>query len=588
MKNRSKILGCMLGGAIGDALGYKIKNRQSDDKMIISDNTQMSLFTANALLYQFVNYNYNKKEISINETIYLSYLDWLQTQTSKENIEKISWIRDVKELNTVRNTNNSCIKILESGVKGTLEKTINNNNDSIAISRIAPIGLYLKTKEEAGMIAASSCALTHGHPLAIISSYALSLLIHILSTTNKSIKDALIDTVYLCNKANIYDQETKENFNKLMNNVVNLSKQNISNIEAIRQLGEGWKAEEAFAIALYSCLKYQNNFSNIITCSTNHVGNTSATGAIAGNIIGAYLGYGKIPHKLINSLELKYIIKEISDDLARNYIIDKNNNKLNIDWTEKYISVKVDMDKIRKQQKMKKICSLMIFGFLFLLTLYGAISNFIKFFEAIYRAPIELDDKGITNLINKSNTLNIIVILQSIILSLPILAFVYIKIKNNQKDKKGKPIFIIVLIVWLISLVLAPTFFISKLNGKINNSDWIISIETVVKKQRGGRKSRNCYVYLKGFSDRKKISCDEYKGYLNENDDVYVINDKNNGKTTILSPKHYKYVGNKLTNSTINISNGKVNSNYFLFISIAITIASILFFLLLLYTIISL
>ncbi|MBR4026097.1 MAG: ADP-ribosylglycohydrolase family protein, partial [Lachnospiraceae bacterium] len=63
-----KMKGCMFGGAIGDALGYAVEFRRAKDifhiygkhgiqdyelfhgKACISDDTQMTLFTANGLL----------------------------------------------------------------------------------------------------------------------------------------------------------------------------------------------------------------------------------------------------------------------------------------------------------------------------------------------------------------------------------------------------------------------------------------------------------------------------------------------------------------------------------------------------------
>ena len=61
-ERKNKILGAMMGGAIGDALGYQIEfKRNIKEKEItsfkegigrISDDTQMTLFTANALLFR--------------------------------------------------------------------------------------------------------------------------------------------------------------------------------------------------------------------------------------------------------------------------------------------------------------------------------------------------------------------------------------------------------------------------------------------------------------------------------------------------------------------------------------------------------
>ena len=58
---KNKILGSMFGGAIGDALGYPIEFKRNvkekeikryQGKGIISDDTQMTLFTANALIWR--------------------------------------------------------------------------------------------------------------------------------------------------------------------------------------------------------------------------------------------------------------------------------------------------------------------------------------------------------------------------------------------------------------------------------------------------------------------------------------------------------------------------------------------------------
>lgn len=79
----------------------------------------------------------------------------------------------------------------------------------------------------------------------------------------------------------------------------------LSDLEAIKMLGEGWVAEETLAIALYCSLKYlddENGFEKAIVASVNHDGDSDSTGAVTGNIMGAVLGIKNIPQKFIEGL----------------------------------------------------------------------------------------------------------------------------------------------------------------------------------------------------------------------------------------------------------------------------------------------
>ena len=46
----------------------------------------------------------------------------------------------------------------------------------------------------------------------------------------------------------------------LIDKAIALSKENIDDLEAIRELGQGWVAEETLAIAIYCSLKYSDDF----------------------------------------------------------------------------------------------------------------------------------------------------------------------------------------------------------------------------------------------------------------------------------------------------------------------------------------
>ena len=89
----------------------------------------------------------------------------------------------------------------------------------------------------------------------------------------------------------------------------------IDDKEAIRQLGEGWVAEETLAIAVYCALKYSDDFEQAVIAAVNHSGDSDSTGAVAGNILGASLGVSGIPDKFKDNLELKDVIIKMAGDL---------------------------------------------------------------------------------------------------------------------------------------------------------------------------------------------------------------------------------------------------------------------------------
>ena len=101
----------------------------------------------------------------------------------------------------------------------------------------------------------------------------------------------------------------------LMKKAVALVESDIPDLEAIHQLGEGWVAEEALAIAVYCALKYADNFDAALIASVNHNGDSDSTGAITGNILGAYLGYDKIPCKYTENLELLDVMERIAGEM---------------------------------------------------------------------------------------------------------------------------------------------------------------------------------------------------------------------------------------------------------------------------------
>jgi ADP-ribosylglycohydrolase len=245
-----------------------------------------------------------------------AYQRWLLTQgnTRFEDYEWIynGWLLELKELHARRAPGNTCLSALINRKQGSIKEHVNNSKGCGGVMRVAPAGLFY-SKSEAFHMAAEFAALTHGHPSGYLSAGALSYLIASI-IEGHDIETAVKNTLIELKNHNKHEECTL-----ILMKAMEIAKSGSSNIKAITQLGEGWVGEEALAISIYCALKYQDNFKKAIITAVNHSGDSDSTGAITGNIIGAYLGLNNIPSDWIEKVELSESILQLADDLLIKY-----------------------------------------------------------------------------------------------------------------------------------------------------------------------------------------------------------------------------------------------------------------------------
>ena len=342
---KDRIRGSLIGGAIGDALGYPVEfissfesiqarygekgitrfdlkpdwldEREWTGKAIVSDDTQMTLFTANGLL------NAVEKQMPMLEEIKRAYIEWLFTQTDMDSPEyKDCWLRTVPELHNRRAPGNTCLTALVTTYQGGIPS--NNSKGCGGVMRIAPIPLYAAvdnrmTIEEADKLAGDASELTHLHPLGFIPSALMAHVIFRLATdaqpTREKMADYIREGVDVIRK--MYEQFDLhvDYMEELAELAIELAHNDATDLQNLSELGEGWVGEEALAVALYCALKYIDNFEQAMIASVNHGGDSDSTGAVTGNILGAALGYEAIPQFYKDDLEMHDLILHMADDL---------------------------------------------------------------------------------------------------------------------------------------------------------------------------------------------------------------------------------------------------------------------------------
>lgn len=357
-KQQDKIRGSLVGGAVGDALGYPVEFINSYEniqkrfgengitrldtsqwwlpdggksgKACISDDTQMTLFTACGLL------NAKAQGKAPKYAICEAYIEWLFTQTGRRS-KRFSdcWIGRVPALNHRRAPGNTCMTALQTIAGGG--EPHNDSKGCGGIMRIAPVALYgavwrskpedeiqegrISNIRDVDMLAADAAEITHQHPLGWLpSALEAHLIYRLVQNDNPTVGDFkaylaegydMLESVYPVHVG--YIKELRA----LTDKALSLVESPASDVENIEAIGEGWTGDEALAMAIYCTVKYFDNFEQAMIASVNHKGDSDSIGAVTGNILGAVVGYDAIPQHFKDTIELHDVILHVADDLWR-------------------------------------------------------------------------------------------------------------------------------------------------------------------------------------------------------------------------------------------------------------------------------
>lgn len=366
---RARVRGCLLGGAVGDALGYAVEfsslaairaahgPRGLRAPLVdaagvsrISDDTQMTLFTAEAL--RTAHARERRKGIggAAPRLVQQAYLRWLDTQHKPGpeprpgdgprsgsdpqhepkpgaspgappsdtppvpphpcDLSSQAW------LYAQRAPGNACLSGLAQGYVpdpalelGPHGRVNPESKGCGTVMRSAPFGLTRAPADRAFELAARCAQITHGHPTGYYAAGALAAIVaHLVE--GDSLEGAVLRTLRLLARYPGHEETSTA-----LTAAVDLAAAGGPSAERVESLGEGWVAEEALAIGVYAAL-VTHGVEDALLLAVNHSGDSDSTGSVCGNLLGALRGDHELPEEWLRLTEGRAVIAAVADDLA--------------------------------------------------------------------------------------------------------------------------------------------------------------------------------------------------------------------------------------------------------------------------------
>ncbi|OIJ88324.1 ADP-ribosylglycohydrolase family protein [Streptomyces colonosanans] len=334
---RARVRGCLLGGAIGDALGYPVEFASLDRIRTVhgaagitglvpdaegvvgrvTDDTQMTLFTVEGLQQAHERERHKGIGGGWSRLVREAYGRWLDTQRlpgppagAHGGLAAQPW------LYARRAPGNACLSGLardfvpDPGAELGRPGPVNSDSKGCgAVMRSAPFGLVRAPADAAFAMAARCAQTTHGHLTGYYSAGAFAAIVTFL-VEGDSLEGAVLRALRLLARYPGHEETAGA-----LRQALDLAAQGSPTARKVETLGGGWVAEEALAIAVY-CALVEPEIRHALLLSVNHSGDSDSTGAICGNLLGAHRGDHRLPQDWLAHVEARAEITVVADDFA--------------------------------------------------------------------------------------------------------------------------------------------------------------------------------------------------------------------------------------------------------------------------------
>lgn len=360
--NRSAYRGCLLGLAVGDAMGYTVDNRSWQEIQEdygpngllgydlvngyadVTSYTQLAAFTCNGLLFGLTRGQMMGRMAPLIKYIDMAIRDWAVSQRPWSRTSRsYCWLMRKPELCRRHCMDTRILDTLSRESQVTLETAKNSDPGPSGLTCAIGVGLFANQdrsgQEELDRLGAEAVALTHGSPNAFLSGAVLAHVIsRLLEDRGLPLKQLFLEAAERVRDQFGHQYSQAYEIATLIRSAVSYAEfPELGQVEAMERL-ECDTSAQVLAGAAYACLVAPDFDSAMIT-AVNHSGRSAAVGAIVGAILGLRMGEEALPDFYIECLEPAEVLRELADDLFTGCPMERGNRLYDLDWDYKYFHV---------------------------------------------------------------------------------------------------------------------------------------------------------------------------------------------------------------------------------------------------------
>lgn len=346
--------GCLLGLAVGDAMGYTVDSKSWDEICAdygpngllgydlvngtadVTSYTQLCGFMCNGLMLAAIRGN---PEL-LPRYMAMSLREWAKSQQFRGTTEKTNcWLAQVPEMRRRHCMDTRMLDALSRDTFGTPEKPVFRSTTPASITTAVAVGLGALPAnmdgKSIGALGAQAVAFTHGDPDSFIAgafvAYAVAAILQQPEAPLFAHFNRAIEAV-----TGLYTQQYPETEAVLarIRRAMELTRDSeLTTLAAMTLLG-CTTASECVAGAVYASMIHMSNFDEGMIAAVNHSGRSAAVGALTGAFLGARLGADALPEFYLESLEPASVLCELADDLTQAKMVMRI---FDDSWDNKYV-----------------------------------------------------------------------------------------------------------------------------------------------------------------------------------------------------------------------------------------------------------